>query len=464
MIRRFQSVFRRERALLIALPLCAACAAAALMLPASFARLACALTLPPGLLLALLPLRRSDGLVCRPLTRRERGRALAAVDESLLFLPEPQAAAALPFEPEAGLKLRANSGLLLLCAAAAATAPLLPEAERAPLLTALAPLGFSPARMRILTAEGGDGAVAVRDGAKIRRYFLADAPDALAARCGMIWDGAARPMTTTDRDRLRGASGRAYAMQAEDDDTPTYLGALTLCDAPKPDAAESVACLRRAGLSVCLSGACPLLDRALAARRLGIDPEGEDASFRVGADAPWAVGNAPDWAERVAEAFRAERARPARRRWALLLSALPALASVILAASPAGALAAGLLLGASLLLEADLLPGRGPRPLPALAALAADALGAGLCGLFLSAVGQSSADALAAWPLLFVSALCVHRAARQARRVSALPAIPAVLLAAALSVGHWLPGAFCALSGLTAGVLSALALHRAEKR
>ena len=389
MIRRFQSVFRRNRALLIALPLCAACAAAALLLPASFTRLACALTLPPGLLLALLPLRRTDGPVCRPLTRRERDRALVAVDESLLFLPEPQAAAALPFEPEAGLKLRANSGLLLLCAAAAATAPLLPEAERAPLLTALTPLGFSPARMRILTAEGGDGFVAVRDGAKIRRYFLADAPDALAARCGMIWDGAARPMTSGDRERLRGASGRAYAMQAEDDDTPTYLGALTLCDAPRPDAAESVACLRRARLSVCLSGASPLLDRALATRRLGIEPEAEDASFRVGADAPWAVGDAPNWAERVAEAFRAERARPARRRWALLLSALPALASVILAASPAGALAAELLLGASLLLSAEPLPARGPAPLPALAALAADALGAGLCGLFLSAVGQA---------------------------------------------------------------------------
>lgn len=69
----------------------------------------------------------------------------------------------------------------------------------------------------------------------------------------------------------------------------------------------------------------------------------------------------------------------------------------------------------------------------------------------------------AAWPLLFVSALCVHRAVCRPGRVSALPALPAALLAAALSVGHWLPGAFCALSGLTAGVLSALALRRAEK-
>lgn len=451
---------RQGRApLVLALALCALCAAAALLLPASCARLACALTLPLGLIPALWTLRRSGGLAHPPLARQERNRALAAVDESLLFLPEPQAAAALPFEPEAGLKLRANSGLLLLCAAAAATAPLLPEEARAPLLSALTPLGFSPARMRILDAEPGDGAVAVRDGARVRRYFLADSPSALAERCGMIWDGVARPMTADDRERLRGAAGRAYAMQAEGDGTPTYLGALTLCDAPRKDAAASVACLRRAGLTVGLSGADPLLNRAEAARQLAIATEATDASFRVGADAPWAVGDAPpDWAEQVAEAFRAERARPARLRWALLLSALPALGSAVLAASPVGALAAELLLGASLLLSSAPLPTRGPRPVPALLALAMAALGAGAGGLFLSAVGQASATALAAWPLAFAATLCVRQAIRESRRAPALPAIPAVLLAAAFCVAQPLPGAFCALSGLTAGVLFSLAL------
>lgn len=465
MIRRFRAVLRQGRApLALALTLCALCAAtAALLLPASCARLACALTLPSGLLPALWTLRRSGGPSRRPLTRAERDRALAAVDESLLFLPEPQTAAALPFEPEAGLKLRANSGLLLLCAAAAATAPLLPEEARVPLLSALTPLGFSPARMRILDAEPGDNAVAVQDGARVRRYFLADSPAALAERCGMIWDGAARPMTVDDRERLRGSSGRAYAMQATGDGSPTYLGALTLCDAPKPDAAASVACLRRAGLTVGLSGADPLLNRAEAARRLTIAPEATDASFRVGTDAPWAVGDASNWAEQVAEAFQAERARPARLRWALLLSALPALVSAVLAASPVGALAAELLLGASLLLSPAPLPARGPRPVPALLALTVATLGTGAGGLFLSAVEQASANALAAWPLAFAATLCVRQALRASQRASALPAIPALLLAAALCVAQPLPGAFCALSGLTAGVLSGLALGRAEK-
>ena len=100
----------------------------------------------------------------------------ADVHESCLGLTAEVMSAA-PRELSPGLTLRAGSSSLLLATAAALTAPSLPEAERAAVAEALAPIGMQPERIARRWAQQGacfvEGheALLVQDG-KQKRFFL----------------------------------------------------------------------------------------------------------------------------------------------------------------------------------------------------------------------------------------------------------------------------------------------------
>lgn len=98
------------------------------------------------------------------------------VHESCLGLTTDVTSAA-PMEPMSGLTLKAGSSSLLLATAAALTAPSLPDAERAAIADALAPIGMQPERIARRWAQQGacfvvdHEALLVQDG-KHKRFFL----------------------------------------------------------------------------------------------------------------------------------------------------------------------------------------------------------------------------------------------------------------------------------------------------
>ena len=104
------------------------------------------------------------------------------VDDSCLGLTAEVFSAA-PQELSPGLTLRAGSSGLLLATAAALTAPALPEADRAAVTNALAPIGMQPERIARRWPQqsacfvAGHEALLVQDGRQKRFFLCLHAPD-----------------------------------------------------------------------------------------------------------------------------------------------------------------------------------------------------------------------------------------------------------------------------------------------
>ncbi|MBQ8312101.1 MAG: hypothetical protein IJX84_02695 [Clostridia bacterium] len=137
------------------------------------------------------------------------------IEGELLLTPRHMTAAHLPFE--ATQQPRVQSGGLLWASAITVTHTLADEADRAALLAAVKPLGFTPekflARCPILgeVQHSGLRGYIVRDGSGQRAYFLA-APHALLEACAHVWEQQERPKTPQDISRLPAASPGLYGL------------------------------------------------------------------------------------------------------------------------------------------------------------------------------------------------------------------------------------------------------------
>lgn len=205
--------------------------------------------------------------------------------------------AALPFVPEPALRLRAHSGALLLATAATFTCAQASEQQRAGLVAALAPLGFSPERMTRLTPVLGQADLGplhgplTRDGQGKRAYFMAD-PLVLAALCPYVYDGGERPMTDGDRAslaqtvqslRLEGEQPLAFAMASfgEGPLRAVFLGILSLGDELAENAALSFDLLRSHGVSVAIDVAGDGIGREALCHALGVSAAPEADAVHV---------------------------------------------------------------------------------------------------------------------------------------------------------------------------------------
>lgn len=164
------------------------------------------------------------------------------IDAELLLTPRHMTAAHLPFDRTE--QPRVQSGGLLWASAITVTHTLADEADRAALLAAVKPLGFTPekflARCPILgeVQHRGLPGYVVRDGSGQRAYFLA-APHALLEACTHVWEQQEREKTPQDAARLPAAAPGLYglAMAAVEQGSIgalTYLGSVqvgvTPCD------------------------------------------------------------------------------------------------------------------------------------------------------------------------------------------------------------------------------------------
>lgn len=198
----------------------------------------------------------------------------AAVDERLLMTDRPVVTSAcMPLEPEQRLALHANGSGLLLATAAALTLDQI-GADAAPVAEALAPLGFSPEKLRgrwqvLGQAEAASlRGVLVRDGRAARAFFVGDAEE-IARRCTRIFVGDERLLWEEERIRLlseaqamrrpdphdAGPHALAYAMASWSDGRPgdmVYLGKLCLQRVYDPAGLAALDRLLVTGLPVCL--------------------------------------------------------------------------------------------------------------------------------------------------------------------------------------------------------------------
>lgn len=175
----------------------------------------------------------------------------ACVDPSVLVEPRRMAAAHLPFEAAAQPRLR--SGALLWASAATVTHTLADEADRAAILAAVKPLGFTAekflARCPILqeVEQSGLRGYIVRDGLGQRAYFIGK-PAALLDACDLVWDQQERSKSIDDLRQLpAGACLYAFAMAPVENDVigpMTYLGSMEIIT-PVMDAASAQALLPR---------------------------------------------------------------------------------------------------------------------------------------------------------------------------------------------------------------------------
>ncbi len=164
------------------------------------------------------------------------------IEGDLLLTPPRMRAAHLPFEPTE--QPRVQSGALLWASAITVTHTLAAEADRAALLAAVKPLGFTPekflARCPIQgeVQENGLRGYIVRDGNGQRAYFLA-APHALLEACTHVWEQQERERTPENISRLPADAPGLYglAMATVSNGVPgalTYLGSVqvgvTQCD------------------------------------------------------------------------------------------------------------------------------------------------------------------------------------------------------------------------------------------
>ena len=170
------------------------------------------------------------------------------IEGELLLTPRHMTAAHLPFE--ATQQPRVQSGALLWASAITVTHTLADERDRAALLSAVKPLGFTPekflARCPILgeVQRSGLPGYIVRDGNGQRAYFLA-APHALLEACTHVWEQQGRSKTPQDVSRLPAASPSLYGLAMATVEQGcigplTYLGSVqmgvTQCDLSPLDA------------------------------------------------------------------------------------------------------------------------------------------------------------------------------------------------------------------------------------
>lgn len=159
----------------------------------------------------------------------------ACIDPSLMVEPRRMAAAHLPFEAAAQPRLR--SGALLWASAATVTHTLADEADRAAILAAVKPLGFTPekflARCPILqeVEHSSLRGYIVRDGLGQRAYFMGE-PAALLDACPLVWDQQERSKTDNDLQLLPSGEGLyGFAMAPVENGIigpMTYLGSMEI--------------------------------------------------------------------------------------------------------------------------------------------------------------------------------------------------------------------------------------------
>ena len=167
----------------------------------------------------------------------------ASVDSRLLVEPRRMTAAHLPFE--AAAQPRLQSGALLWASTALVTHTLADENDRAAILEAVKPLGFTPekflARCPIQqeVCHNGHTGYIVRDGNGQRAYFMGCPADLLSA-CDMVYDQQERSKTPEDASLLprgEGLYGLAMAPVTDGAIGPmTYLGSMQIA-APAMDPA-----------------------------------------------------------------------------------------------------------------------------------------------------------------------------------------------------------------------------------
>lgn len=222
----------------------------------------------------------------------------AAINSALLVEPRRMTAAHLPFEPTAQPRLQ--SGALLWASAATVTHALAEEADRAAILAAVKPLGFTPekflARCPILqeVEQAGLRGCIVRDGHSQRAYFIG-APAQVLSACQRVWEQQERDKTPDDALRLptgEGLYGLAMAPVENGCIGPlTYLGSLQIA-APAMDPAIVEERLPRGWT---LDEGLP--DTSGPALHIAPQPEG-DNSF---------TADGPDWLAQLAAGFERSR-------------------------------------------------------------------------------------------------------------------------------------------------------------
>ena len=187
------------------------------------------------------------------------------IDPSLLGHGMRLRAAAQPVDVSDALTLRLGTGALLLGSAMVLSADELSRADRAALLSAVNGLNLKPSRLMIhnpvLRRETlrDVSVVTVRDGLSDRRYYLG-APDAVAALCPAIWEGATRPMESHDLARIEDAARyiaqgdcRVFAWAtALEGEEPIFLGIAGIGEEVHLSALQDAAALRAMGLTLML--------------------------------------------------------------------------------------------------------------------------------------------------------------------------------------------------------------------
>lgn len=218
-------------------------AAASLLLAAGMLFLPAGLSHAAGTALGLLLLAWALCLAIRKkwthpwrLTHPYKALTHLTIDGDLLAAPRRMTAAHLPFDAAPQPKLR--SGALLWACAATVTHTLADERDRAAILAAVKPLGFTPdtflARCPILgeVAANGQHGYVVRDGSGCRAYFLGQ-PNSLLRACTHVWDQQERQVAEDDLSRLPSSQPGLYglAMAPADDSgigPMTYLGSIQI--------------------------------------------------------------------------------------------------------------------------------------------------------------------------------------------------------------------------------------------